>query len=140
MRLVEHAGHAVHIGLHPFGRENACITHLCPQGLQPSGGCLVRKDAVDKVGHAACSATPAAENPVGLVTNGVDAVVIVKGQVEIPARGHMEKVLLPVLVHIHAPIGVGIARVFAHQEMAQEALHIQAAAIAIGGIGILCAP
>ena len=130
LRGIEHPGCTVDIGSERLLGKSPAAAHLCP--YHPETGCCigVLKHAVDK-GHHACSGTSTtAIDPVGAVAHGIDAHIIVHGKVKVPHRTYVERHLLAVLVHIGTPIGVGVAREFSHDEMAQEALHIKLGAVA----------
>ena len=43
-----------------------------------------------------------------MAVDRIDALVVIESQIEIPDRSHMHQIFIALLVHEHAPIGIGI--------------------------------
>ena len=62
---------------------------------------------------------------VRLVADGIGAVVVLEGEVEVPDGFHVELRVVAVLVHVGAPVCVGVARQFPHEEVPVEAGQVE---------------
>ena len=66
----------------------------------------------------------------------MSAGIVFKSKVKVPHRTCSETRGVSVLVHVNAPIGVGVAAEFAHKEMLKKRFGIKKIAIAVFGIEI----
>ena len=73
-------------------------------------GPVVDHDIVDKGAHVARTAALGAIDIVAYIVDWVGTVVVFKAQVEIPYRSGIDLVVVALLIHIHTPVGIGIAR------------------------------
>ena len=122
-----------------LGKQLA-VPHLLPYLLESGVGKLIGQYTVDKGSHAIGATSSRTEHPVVTVVYRIYSVVVVKCEVEIPARCYGKLVLQSILVHICTPIRIGVAGEFSHYEMPEETLKVELAAIANFLIGILDRP
>ena len=131
LRLHQFACHAIHVCLQFLYVDTVEVPDIGPQFTQVSSRFGVGDDdAVHDGFEAACRRAFCAVDVVRLVADGVGAVVVLEGEVEVPDGFHIELRVVAVLVHVGAPISVGIARQFTHEEVPLEAGQVEVLAVA----------
>ena len=92
---------------------------LCACSLVPG------HNVVSKRAHVSAVASATAVDVVGLAVDGIGSVVVVKSQVKVPYGACIEEPVVALFVHENAPVRVGIARKFAHEEVPQKRVRVQ---------------
>ena len=136
LRGIHLACHAVDVVGERLLVENTLFAAFLPYLLEKLVGRVVAEKAVDECSHVAGTAS-AAKRPVGTSVDGIDACVVVKGQVEVPARRHMELRFFAVLVHVGAPVCVHVARELADDEVLEERLDVEILAVTVLGVCVV---
>ena len=85
-------------------------------------------DLIDKTAHIARTASTRTIDVVAHIVGVPDAPVVVESEVEVPDGACVDGVVQAMLVHEDAPIGVDVAREFAHEEMSQEGVEVEVTA------------
>ena len=89
---------------------------------------LIDDDLIDKTAHIARTASTRSIDEVSHFVGWRDALVVVESEVEVPDGTCIDGVVQAMLVHEDAPIGVDVAREFAHEEMTEEGVEIEVTA------------
>ena len=126
LRLLEVCFQAVDDG-EEVALVDVALPGFLPELPQPGfGGGVADDDVIDEGAHVACHAASGAVDVVVFAVDGVGAVVVFEGEVHVPYGAGVDGVVLPVLVHIGAPEGVGVAGELADEEEAQEGAEVEA--------------
>ena len=139
LRCVEVGGVGVDAVVEKFGVE---VVALAQQRPYLAHAAPRRRVVLDNPGHellhvSGGRGTGITVDEIGFTVDIECARIVVESQVLVPDGAGDEPVGASLLIHICAPVGVGVAGELAADEIAQEAVEVKITAVAALGVGIV---